>query len=117
MSENYHHSGAFNDWLCCPSHCCAIHGCKYGYDDCPVFAQKVKQEYLCEDCGTDGIESLDELNLILALPSKEKATENLKLSVKEYLMANGMREKDAIEASNNAEELFKILMMDKHRYY
>lgn len=36
-----------------PSHCCARHGCKYGYDDCPVYLQEQKQEYPCESCGYD----------------------------------------------------------------
>lgn len=33
------------------NHCCIIHGCKYGDEDCPVERGKVKQAYLCEDCG------------------------------------------------------------------
>ena len=31
-------------------HCCKWHGCKYSDPDCPVVADKVKQEYLCEYC-------------------------------------------------------------------
>lgn len=38
---------------CCQSHCCVIHGCKYGYEDCPVTTGKVLQDYLCESCGED----------------------------------------------------------------
>lgn len=37
--------------ICCPSHCCIEHGCKYGYDDCPVVLGIIKQEGLCEQCG------------------------------------------------------------------
>jgi len=33
------------------THCCVIHGCKYGDPDCPVENKKVLQEYLCEQCG------------------------------------------------------------------
>ena len=33
-----------------PSHCCTKHGCKYGYDDCPVWTKEQKQEYPCESC-------------------------------------------------------------------
>lgn len=32
------------------THCCALHGCKYGDEDCPVATGKVGQEYSCEDC-------------------------------------------------------------------
>lgn len=32
------------------THCCAIHGCKYGKDDCPVVNRNVMQVYACEDC-------------------------------------------------------------------
>ena len=33
------------------THCCIIHGCKYGeYDTCPVCLAEVKQERLCEFC-------------------------------------------------------------------
>lgn len=32
----------------CPSHCCTLHGCKYGYDDCPVVLGTVEQENYCE---------------------------------------------------------------------
>ncbi|MBP3707114.1 MAG: hypothetical protein J6J36_00695 [Clostridia bacterium] len=32
------------------THCCYIHGCKYGNKDCPVVCGKVVQRYLCWDC-------------------------------------------------------------------
>ncbi len=32
------------------AHCCVIHGCKYGDDDCPVVNKKILQKYLCEEC-------------------------------------------------------------------
>ena len=35
------------------THCCVIHGCKYGDSDCPVVNKEVMQEYLCEDCNND----------------------------------------------------------------
>lgn len=34
-------------------HCCAIHGCKYGDDNCPVAAGKLLQAFLCYDCYED----------------------------------------------------------------
>jgi hypothetical protein len=42
---------AMNIHICCQSHCCIKHGCKYGYDDCPVETGKVKQDGPCEECG------------------------------------------------------------------
>jgi hypothetical protein len=32
------------------THCCIIHGCKYGNKDCPVVLGEIDQTYLCEDC-------------------------------------------------------------------
>lgn len=38
----------------CPTHCCPVHGCKYGDDDCPVVSGAAKPVYPnnngCEDC-------------------------------------------------------------------
>ena len=34
----------------CQSHCCSIHGCKYGLTGCPVVSGEVVQDYLCEQC-------------------------------------------------------------------
>jgi hypothetical protein len=31
-------------------HCCQKHGCKYGYDDCPVVTGQQKQSFPCESC-------------------------------------------------------------------
>lgn len=38
---------------CHASHCCKIHGCKYGDPNCPVVSGEVEQEYLCEYCYND----------------------------------------------------------------
>lgn len=32
------------------THCCIIHGCKYGDEDCPVESGEIEQDYDCEDC-------------------------------------------------------------------
>lgn len=32
------------------THCCAIHGCKYGSPDCPVRTGQYEQKYPCEQC-------------------------------------------------------------------
>lgn len=46
------------------THCCKLHGCKYGDDDCPVETGKVEQVYLCEQCGEDGIKTLEEMHKV-----------------------------------------------------
>jgi len=40
-------------WGTHATHCCTIHGCKYGHVDCPVELGLVKQEYPCEYCNDD----------------------------------------------------------------
>lgn len=46
-------------------HCCLIHGCKYGDEDCPVATGKKAQSFECEDCAeeveTVGLTRLREL--------------------------------------------------------
>ena len=32
------------------AHCCVLHGCKYGADNCPVTNGVVKQKYPCAWC-------------------------------------------------------------------
>ena len=34
-------------------HCCVIHGCKYGKDDCPVTSDIKRQSHACESCYND----------------------------------------------------------------
>lgn len=39
------------DWGVHETHCCVIHGCKYGNDEhCPVYKALIEQGYLCETC-------------------------------------------------------------------
>lgn len=40
------------------SHCCVLHGCKYGDKTCPVVKKKYRQDYPCEDCEHDQIKGL-----------------------------------------------------------
>jgi hypothetical protein len=35
------------------THCCAVHGCKYGDHTCPVVTGEVEQTYPCQDCNDD----------------------------------------------------------------
>ena len=46
------------------AHCCKLHGCKYGDDDCPVESGIVEQKYTCEQCSEEGIRSLEELHKV-----------------------------------------------------
>lgn len=39
-----------NKYKACETHCCIIHGCKYGHKNCPVVLGKIKQKYMCEYC-------------------------------------------------------------------
>jgi len=32
------------------SHCCGVHGCKYGDEDCPAANGETRQLYPCEEC-------------------------------------------------------------------
>lgn len=38
------------NYISCPSHCCAAHGCKYRLKGCPVVTGLVVQDYPCEQC-------------------------------------------------------------------
>lgn len=40
-------------WGVHESHCCINHGCKYGYEDCPVTLGILNQKYPCEICAFD----------------------------------------------------------------
>jgi len=42
------------------THCCILHGCKYGNDECPVVSGEIRQDYTCEDCSRDGIETMED---------------------------------------------------------
>ena len=56
------------------THCCFIHGCKYGNDECPVAKGGIEQEFICEDCEADGIKSVEEIKAMNTLGIK-KCTE------------------------------------------
>lgn len=47
------------------THCCIIHGCKYGDPNCPVVNGSVKQEYICEYCEMDNIKTLEEIDKMM----------------------------------------------------
>lgn len=47
-------------------HCCVLHGCKYGDDDCPVEKGHVEQEYICEQCAEAEISTVEEVKDIVS---------------------------------------------------
>lgn len=49
------------------THCCILHGCKYGSENCPVEKGKIIQRYLCPDCQEEGIESVKDLQAMMEL--------------------------------------------------
>ena len=36
-------------------HCCMLHGCKYGNEDCPVALRTKRQSYPCERCQANDV--------------------------------------------------------------
>ncbi len=55
--------------ICCKSHCCVLHGCKYGNDDCPVYHRIVIQDYPCEDCHWENLDTVSQvLNKMARIP-------------------------------------------------
>jgi len=46
------------------AHCCRLHGCKYGAEDCPVAMGEFVQFSLCEVCCQDGILTMSELRAV-----------------------------------------------------
>lgn len=55
------------------THCCALHGCKYGYkSNCPVVAGEHAQEFRCEECPTvaELKQQMEELKVELAFAEK-----------------------------------------------
>jgi hypothetical protein len=49
--------------ICCETHCCLVHGCKYCHDDCPVVSGEVKQKYLCQACSEEGYQDIPDSNV------------------------------------------------------
>lgn len=76
------------------AHCCAIHGCKYNEEDCPVVNKTVKQQHLCPDCHEtfndmdDVVEILLLQNKIKELRDKGETEITLHLDVLERIMDN-----------------------------
>ena len=40
------------------THCCVLHGCKYRDDDCPVVNRRTRQQFCCESCHDECLDSI-----------------------------------------------------------
>jgi len=61
-------------------HCCVIHGCKYGQDDCPVINDIKIQSFPCEDCS----EEIEYLELYQANKELQAEVQRLKSAIIEH---------------------------------
>jgi hypothetical protein len=69
------------------THCCIVHGCKYGDEDCPVVNREIKQDYICESCSIDGVKSVDDIQSFykdLSIDYKQKIIIALKNEKENY---------------------------------
>ena len=53
------------------THCCLLHGCKYGDEGCPVVLKIIEQKYPCEDCDIQEIKDNQNLKKVLAGEHKQ----------------------------------------------
>lgn len=51
-----------SEWGVHRTHCCVLHGCKYGDDDCPVETRQLLQDAICEGCWIEGIKTIPDPN-------------------------------------------------------
>lgn len=102
------------------SHCCYIHGCKYGDKDCPVESGEVAQKYRCYDCTEENEPyTLEEIKLLRETKSYRPNYKQLKskITVLEAKLAENKEEllQKEIEISNlrNCEFVTTILDFNK----
>ena len=61
------------------THCCYIHGCKYGDKDCPVASGEVAQKYTCYYCDEEDVPyTIEEIELLRKTKSYRLTYEQLK---------------------------------------
>ncbi len=61
-------------------HCCVLHGCKYGDDNCPIWLGWQKQSYCCESCWG----CYDETNIPTGIDIPKVSKEEIQLRRDEY---------------------------------
>ena len=87
------------------SHCCYIHGCKYGDKDCPVASGEVAQKHLCYDC-TEEYEpyTLEEIESLRKTKSYRPTYKQLKDKVAdlEAKLADSEEQKETLRISQSS---------------
>lgn len=86
------------------THCCVLHGCKYGNDDCPVVNGQIKQTYQCEGCRFD----LEEIRYHI-LSTSHLDVPAIADELKSRLIEEGANEDEYFADKTNRELFFKIL--------
>lgn len=91
------------------THCCIVHGCKYGDIDCPVESGKIDQDFPCEDC-TRNDSSGDDLppDSILCFDPQTKSFEEY-VPCKNISLKNHYIKFDKSNSSNPS----KVILKDK----
>jgi hypothetical protein len=78
------------------AHCCGVHGCKYGNDECGVAAGTLEQKHPCEFCTLSHPEQDKTVDAIVAW---------LEMQVtKHFTRADLLEEAGAVEVANSSRE-------------
>jgi len=94
------------------AHCCYIHGCKYGDENCPVVSGEVAQKHLCYDCEEEYEPyTLEEIELLRKTKSYRPTYKQLKEKIAdlEAKLAESFTEKDVEGLIKDREETIKFL--------
>jgi hypothetical protein len=85
---------AGNNHVSCASHCCQVHGCKYGHDDCPVATKQIMGVTGdCETCGLtksgyyDGLAELEDE--LAAIRGETPPSQLARVTLKKYIQHIG----------------------------
>lgn len=84
---------------CCPSHCCARHGCKYGYEDCPV-CLGLDPGIRCESCD---YEAEDRARDVIRLAGRIRFVRMR--AVREAFRPNGFRSDETVTLHDGSDSV------------
>lgn len=93
------------------SHCCVLHGCKYGEESCPVVIKTEAQEYPCEWCHEEGFEEAPTIESINVQEVRFSA--NVYSSAIAYKDGNGWH----IKSSPEWKEVEKLYQLASKNLY
>lgn len=111
-----------NNYRSCSSHCCVLHGCKYGYKGCPVVNRQIIQKYHCEECDTSfdmscGHEvTINEKQFNQIISNEEETYRYTFISPPDHLKVNGyiqFNQVDVLGNPTNSKYALKIKSMKK----